>query len=118
MPASTPATRAKKSIRKGKSFEYECVQVAKKAFDLEAKRAWGSDGRSIGHVKEVDLVVQGVRIQAKRRAKIAQDYQVPPGCDAVVFREDNGATHILLTYRDYLALLKRVKDLECKTTTT
>jgi hypothetical protein len=110
MPASTPATRAKKSIRKGKGFEYQCVQLAKKAFELVARRSWGSDGRSIGHVKEVDMVVEGWRIQAKIRARIPKDFQIPEGCDAVVFREDYGATFMFIQYRQFLALLKELKD--------
>ena len=44
---------ASKSKAKGNRFERECVDIAE-SHGFNAKRAWGSDGRSIGMSPEVD----------------------------------------------------------------
>ena len=43
---------------KGNTYERELVNQAKD-IGLEAKRAWASDGRSLGLHEEVDLVIDG-----------------------------------------------------------
>ena len=47
---------ASKSKAKGNRFEKECVDIAE-SHGFAAKRAWGSDGRSLGLSPEVDIVV-------------------------------------------------------------
>jgi len=86
---------------KGNRFERECVNLAK-AKGITSKRAYASDGRSLGMDKEVDLLVGDWRIQAKRRKKGATYLDIPDGCDAVVFRFDNGKSMVLLDYNDFL----------------
>jgi hypothetical protein len=46
------------------------------------------------------------RIQAKRRKAIASFLQVTEQVDAVAFREDGGKTMVLITWEEYLRLLK------------
>lgn len=93
------------SKRKGNTFETEIVKQAQ-AVGLHAARAWGSNGRALGHHEEVDCLVGGQRIQAKRRAKIA-DYIVPSEhVDAQVVRADRGESFAILRYSDYLQLIK------------
>ncbi len=78
---------------------------AAKALGLEAKRAWGSNGESLGEAETVDLMVAGWRIQAKRVKKLAK-YLVPPeGCDIQVFREDHGAPYAVIPYEALLELI-------------
>ena len=46
-----------KSKAKGNRFEREVVKLAKE-YGLESKRAWGSDGRSLGLHPEVDITIE------------------------------------------------------------
>ena len=60
-----------KSKAKGNRFERECVNLAKE-YGLEAKRAWGSDGRSLGLHPEVDITIEEYTVQCKVRKRIAE----------------------------------------------
>lgn len=93
------------SKRKGNSYERELVNQAKQS-GLPSKRAYASDGRSIGHTEEVDLLVDGKRIQAKRRKSLAKYLKPTDQVDAVAFREDGGDSMVLVTWWEYLDLLK------------
>lgn len=100
---------------KGNTYERELVNQAKEK-DLEAKRAWASDGRSLGLHEEVDLVVAERKIQAKRRKRLLKGIQDMIGMlehtDAVVFRQDKGESHVLISWEDYLDLLTNGKATE------
>jgi len=89
------------SKTKGNGFERELVNQAKEK-GLESKRAYASNGESLGMDKEVDLLINDWRIQAKRRKKGASYLKIPTGCDAVVFRFDNGKSQVLLDFNDFL----------------
>ena len=93
------------SKRKGNAYERELVNQAIAA-GLTSKRAYASNGLSPGHGEEVDLLVGDKRIQAKRRKAIASFLQVTEQVDAVAFREDGGKTMVLVTWEEYLRLLK------------
>lgn len=73
--------------RRGFAYEAELVKEAE-AVGLEAKRAWGSNGESLGEAADVDLVVSGKRIQAKRRKSLAAFLRPSETVDAVVTRID------------------------------
>ena len=71
---------ASKSKAKGNRFEKECVDIAE-SHGFNAKRAWGSDGRSLGQDPEVDILIdyllnkdqkREMKVQCKVRNKIAQ----------------------------------------------
>lgn len=94
---------------KGNRFERQLVDIATES-GMEAKRAWGSNGESLGHSEEVDLVIENLRIQAKIRKKLPAYLQVPDGCDMVAFRQDRGDPLVLMTYYDFLDLVKAVRD--------
>ena len=94
---------------KGNGYERELVQQAIES-GLEAKRAWGSNGQSLGMHEEVDLVIDGKKIQAKRRKKIADFLQPSEHVDAVAVRQDYSETLIIITYWEYLDLLHGRKD--------
>jgi hypothetical protein len=100
------------SRRKGNAFEYELVNEARSA-GLEAERAYASNGRALGEVEACDLRVADVRISAKRRKMLAELYQVPGGCDAVVFRQDRGETLAMVRWDwllDRLAALEHYRN--------
>lgn len=96
---------ASKSKQKGNGFEREIVEQAKEQ-GIEAVRAWGSNGRALGHHEEVDCIIAGYKVQAKRRAKIA-DYMVPnENVDVQVIRADRGKSLAVIPYDFFLSLVK------------
>ena len=110
--------------QKGNRIERECVKLAKE-FGFESRRAWGSDGRSLGWHEEVDIVVElpcGYRstiggdtvkshpfkFQVKGRKSIA-NYLKP--CDEVygqILKEDRKEPLVTIRYGDLLTLFKRL----------
>ena len=93
------------SKRKGSGFEREIVNEAR-SHGLYAERAYASDGRALGERKEVDVLVQGMRLSLKRRKKIADYLALKDGVDGVMFRQDHGPTLVLLRWDDLLDKLK------------
>lgn len=97
------------SKRKGAAFEREVVRLAEK-YGLSAERTWGSDGRSRGLIKEVDVLVSAdgvniISIQCKIAKKISAKYKPIEGIDAQVFREDRGQAMIMIRLTDFYKLL-------------
>ena len=92
--------------RKGFGFEREVVNAAKEA-GLFAKRAYGSNGASMGLHPEVDLIIGELNLQAKRTARVAAKFRPTEHVDGVVFREDRGQTFVMLPMDTLLELLKR-----------
>ena len=89
------------SKAKGNRFEREIVNEAKKA-GFTAIRAWGSNGQALGHHEEVDCLAEGdLRIQAKRRKKIAEWLKPSEVVDAVVVREDRGESYIIIRLEEF-----------------
>ena len=81
---------------KGNTYEREVVDKFKE-HGIDCKRAWGSNGQSFGMHEEVDCLANGeLRIQAKRRKKIAKWLKPSVFVDAVVVREDRGQNYIIL----------------------
>ena len=91
---------------KGNSYERELVNQANNK-GLVSERAYASNGKALGEVEEVDLIVSGCRVQAKRRKKIASYLEIDNGVDAVAFREDRGSTKVLIKWDDFLDLVQR-----------
>lgn len=95
------------SKRKGNGYERELVKQAEES-GLEAKRAWGSDGRSMGMHEEVDCLINGQKVQAKRRKSIAKFLKPTEHVDVVVFREDGGTSLVLIDWFDWLDQQKEI----------
>lgn len=93
------------SKRKGNAFEREIVATAL-ASGIDAKRAYGSNGESLGHNQTVDVVVGGKRVQCKRRAVLPNYLLIPDGCDAVAFRCDRGDPMVMISLWEYMELIK------------
>ena len=92
------------SKAKGNKFERDVVNKAKE-FGLESKRAYASNGESLGMHAEVDLIIEDYKIQAKIRKSIAS-YLVPnENVDAQVIREDRGEAYIVLKLEDWLEVI-------------
>ena len=100
---------------KGNNFEREVVKKFTDA-GFKAKRAYASDGRSLGHHAEVDLLVTKgpgddtkldfcMLIQCKRKKTIPKYLGLTDNVDAVVFREDRGETYIMHKLDIFLNLI-------------
>ena len=97
--------------QKGNRIEREGVNLAK-GYGFESRRAWGSDGRSLGWHEEVDMTIDIPKIkklfkfQVKGRKSIA-DYLKP--CEEVygqILKEDRKEPLVTIRYKDLLELLK------------
>jgi Holliday junction resolvase len=105
------------SKRKGNRYEREIVADAE-AKGLEAERAWASDGRSLGEAEACDVLIRrrdaevmdAVRVQAKRRASVANYLEPPEGADVTVVREDRGDSLAVVPLPMLLDLLRNADD--------
>ena len=97
---------------RGNNLEREIVNKSKDA-GLSAKRAYASDGRSLGKSEVVDVIVEEVTIQAKRKKKVAQ-WLYPnyhgDDVDAVVTRMDRKEALIILPLEKWIKMMKEIKD--------
>mgnify|MGYP003643691803 FL=1 len=105
---------ANKSKAKGNRFERECVDIAEQ-HGFKEKRAWGSDGRSIGMHQEVDVVIdyllnteisRDMKVQCKVRNKIASYLLPPESCDITLIKQDRGEIYATIRYKDLLELIQ------------
>ena len=86
---------------KGNTFERAIVNKAKE-FGLESKRAYASNGESLGMHAEVDLIIEDYKIQAKIRKNIAS-YLIPnQNVDAQVIRQNRGEAYIVFRLEEWL----------------
>jgi len=111
---------ASKSKAKGNRFEKECVQIAEQ-LGFSSKRAWGSDGRSLGLSSEVDIVInylldnetsREMKVQCKVRNKIAQYLLPPDDCDITLVKQDRGEIYATIRYKDLLELIQLTFQLQ------
>ncbi len=97
---------------RGNNLEREIVNAAKD-IGLSAKRAYASDGRSLGKSEVVDVIVENTCIQAKRRKKVAQwlypDYH-GDDVDAVVTRMDRKEPLVIIPLKRFLRLIQIEKE--------
>jgi len=98
-----------KSKQKGNRFEREVTNLAKE-YDIESKRAYASNGLSLGYAEEVDVLLstpdKDWRIQCKVRKNIAK--WIKPDSSVVdlqVVKEDRGEIYAILPYGDFLELI-------------
>ena len=89
---------------KGNSFEREVVNEAK-TLGLNARRAYASNGMSLGQHEEVDVMLEELKIQCKRRKKLGAIVKPNENVDVQLIREDRGNTFAILPYSLFLKLL-------------
>ena len=98
------------SKRKGNTYEHELVKMLNKAGFTNVVRAWGSDVRSIGQRADVDLVADGIKIQAKRR-KVIPKWLSLGSCDVLMFRGDREFTRVSMRFEDWVKMVTTIKSL-------
>ena len=105
----------KNKIR-GNNLEREIVNIAKEE-GLSAKRAYASDGRSLGKSEVVDVIVEEYCIQCKRKKKIAQwlypDYH-GDDVDLVVTRMDRKEALVVMPFTKFIDIIKKKMPLSEK----
>jgi len=94
---------------KGNGYERELVASARES-GLPAERAYASNGKSLGHSEDVDCLIGGKRVQAKRRKTLASFLKPTESVDAVAFREDRGETFVLTTWWEWLDLVSAARE--------
>ena len=95
---------------KGNTFEREVVNQAKE-FGLKSIRAYASNGISIGEAEDVDVKIENLKGQCKRRKRIAKWLKPPDSCDIALVREDRGETYVIIEYGDFLEIVAYMKEL-------
>lgn len=109
---------------RGREHENELVAIAK-GIGFDGRRAWGSNGQSIGLPPGVDVELWALggaerfHIQAKRQKELPRWLSNPRdgllsylrtrggACHAVAFRQDRDMNYVVLPFAEYLKLLKR-----------
>jgi|TARA_R100001480_G_scaffold152735_1_gene155136 Holliday junction resolvase len=99
------------SKAKGNRFERLVVNMASDA-GLTSKRAYASNGMSLGLEEDVDCLVGEYKVQCKTRKRIANWIKVPESCDVTAVKEDRGNTYIVIRYEDWLKLINGKEDNE------
>jgi Holliday junction resolvase len=94
-----------KSKAKGNRFEKQLVDAAKAA-GLEAVRAWGSNGKALGHHEEVDIVLHGYKVQAKSRAKLPDYIKPNENVDVQIIKADRESPFVVMKFDQWLELIK------------
>jgi len=96
--------------RRGSDLEREIVNIFKTR-DLVAKRAYESNGESLGLDKEVDVVVticdvafsdNKLKIQAKRKKQLPKWLGMTNRVDSVCVKEDRGDIYIMFRLKDFI----------------
>lgn len=90
-----------KSKAKGNRFERYIVDLAIR-YGHVAQRAWGSDGRSMGLHPEVDVVINGLTYQCKKRKHIAEFMMPSEHVDGQIIMEDYGEPLVVFRLKDFL----------------
>tara|TARA_R110002020_G_scaffold56770_2_gene156828 strand:+ start:3792 stop:4097 length:306 start_codon:yes stop_codon:yes gene_type:complete len=96
-----------KSKQKGNRFERECAGKCKKR-NIECKRAYASNGESLGLKADVDLLINNnIAVQCKVRKKIPLWIKPPKSCSITLVKEDRGEIYTIIRYEDYLKLIDK-----------
>ena len=98
-------SRGKRNRQRGFEFEREVVNTARR-LGFIARRAYASNGQSLGVHESVDCIVGDYKIQCKRKKAVADYIRLSPEFDLVVFREDKGRACVVMDYERFLKLIK------------
>jgi|TARA_B100001939_G_scaffold303654_1_gene281475 Holliday junction resolvase len=102
----------KKQKVKGNRIERKIVAILQENSFSDAKRTWGSSGRSMGLDDEVDVVLQeGVYLQVKGRRKLASYIRPKESViDAQILVEDRQEPLAVITFNQYMEYVKFRND--------
>ena len=96
-----------KSKAKGNRFEREIVEAVE-LHDVKCVRAWGSNGRALGHQEEVDILIDDdIKVQAKGRKALPKWIKPSQEVDVQIIKEDRGKIYVVQELNDWLLDKKR-----------
>lgn len=98
---------ASPSKAKGNRAEVKLVKYLESQ-GLDAKRAWGSNGRAMGEHEEVDVKSAGCRIQVKARKALPAiiTSALTEHVDAAVLMEDRRVPVVVIRLDSFAKILK------------
>lgn len=99
-----------KNKRRGNILEHEVVAAAEDV-GLNAKRAWGSDGRALGEHPEVDVMIGTWKVQCKRRKRLPQWLIPSEHVNIQVVRQDRDRPYVVISLDLFLSLLHEIEEL-------
>lgn len=104
------------SKQKGCKFERELVDIINEQPGFSAKRAWGSNGQSLGEDSDVDIIIESEEsywgkqprwlVQAKRRKRVASYIKPPESCDVTILRGDRDKPYVVVSLERFLDLIR------------
>ena len=98
-----------KSKAKGNRFESDIVKAVE-LHEVKCVRAWGSNGRALGHHEEVDILIDDdIKVQAKCRTVLPKWIKPNENVDIQVIKEDRGKMYVVQELNDWLVNLKENK---------
>ncbi len=100
---------ASPSKAKGNRAENKVVKLLVEA-GIKAIRSWGSNGRSIGHHEEVDvLALDNCRIQVKARKELPAMIRdaLTEHVDIAIFIQDRSDPVVAMRFSDFSDILKK-----------
>ncbi len=101
-----------KSKQKGNRFERQIVQMCTEK-DIPSKRAWGSNGMSLGMAEEVDVLIDSdIKVQAKVRKAMGAWMLPSDEVDLQVIKRDRGEALAVMRFDDWLNDYRRLMELE------
>ena len=101
-----------RSKEKGSRFERQIVQMCTEK-DIPSKRAWGSNGQSLGMAEEVDVLIDSdIKVQAKVRKSMGAWMLPSSEVDLQVIKRDRGETLVVMRFDDWLNDYRRLMELE------
>ena len=101
-----------KSKQKGNRFERQIVQMCTEK-DIPSKRAWGSNGMSLGMAEEVDVLIDSdIKVQAKVRKAMGAWMLPSDEVDLQVIKRDRGEALAVMRFDDWLNDNRRLMELE------
>jgi len=102
-----------KSKTKGNTYEREVVKILQDHGFMGVKRAWGSDGRSLGWSEKVDVISRykdkEFKIQCKRR-RVIPKWMSLQDVDLVMTRADRGDSIVVLTLTEFMIIIGAEKN--------
>ena len=98
-----------KNKLRGTRLENRIVKMAQD-FGFKARRAWGSDGRSMGLHKDVDVLIdERITLQCKKRKKLPDWMGVSDDVDYNIIQTDYKPPMILIPFEEYLRMLRTIE---------
>lgn len=98
----------RKQKQKGNRIERKIVAILQENGFTDAKRTWGSSGRSMGLDDEVDVVMQdGLYLQVKGRRKLANYIRPKESViDSQILVEDRMEPLAVISFNQYMEYVK------------